>query len=412
MKRGYLSEYFMGVAAKALAATEVDPETSRGHEYQGVDAFREFLGSPNDKQKIAVTYIRLDDDAPPFRLELEGTWYNSRKNQPHREPEYRLYYPAAAEEAVYKARAGDTLFFCKPKAGPLLAMSCAAGSAIEQQLLWLFGLHAPGERFDNNKRDLRRQSGQELSFTARYILELIEIEAVITEDEWLDVLLKKFGPKFPATEAFSDFARKHAPEASARDDPDHALMTWIEFEERLFRTLERHIVSTRLTEGFMLGKQADVDGFIKFSLSVQNRRKSRAGSALESHLAKIFGTNELKFERGAKTENNNKPDFLFPGAKDYASPGFSTSDLFMLGAKSTCKDRWRQVLSEANRIKMKHLLTLEPGISENQTTEMKTKHLQLVLPKALHETFKPAQQSSLISLSEFVELVRSRQLRS
>lgn len=82
MKRGYLSEYFIGVAAKTLAATEVDPNTSRGHEYQGVDAFREFLGSPETKKKIDVTYIRLEDDELPLRLELDGTWYNSRKNQP------------------------------------------------------------------------------------------------------------------------------------------------------------------------------------------------------------------------------------------------------------------------------------------------------------------------------------------
>ncbi|MCS3729345.1 type II restriction endonuclease [Bradyrhizobium betae] len=409
MKRGYLSEYFVGVAAKTLAATEVDPETSRGHEYQGVDAFREFLGSPDTKKKIDVTYIRLDDDEPPLRLELDGTWYNSRKNQPHREPEYRLYYPATAEEVVRKARAGDTLFFCKPKAGPLLAMSCAAGSAIEQQLCWLFGLHATGDRFGDNKRDLRRERGQELSFTARYILELIEIEAIITEDEWLEAILKKFGSKFPSTSLFSEFARKHAPETSVRDDPDHALTTWIEFEERLFRTLERHIVSERLANGFMSGKQADVEGFIKFSLSVQNRRKSRAGSALENHLAAIFTARKLKFERGVRTENNNKPDFLFPGAKEYASSAFSANRLMMLGAKSTCKDRWRQVLTEANRIKRKHLLTLEPGISENQTSEMRTKSLQLVLPKNLHETYKPAQQGYLLALCEFVNLVEKAQ---
>ncbi|UGY06653.1 type II restriction endonuclease [Bradyrhizobium quebecense] len=409
MKRGYLSEYFIGVAAKTLAATEIDPHTSRGHEYQGVDAFREFLGSPDAKKKIGVTYIRLEDDEPPLRLELDGTWYNSRKNQPHREPEYRLYYPAAAEEVVRKARAGDTLFFCKPKTGSLLAMSCAAGSAIEQQLFWLFGLRATGERFDENKRDLRQDRGQELSFTARYILELIEIEAIITEDEWLDALLKKFGAKFPATRLFSEFARRHAPETSIRDDPDHALITWIEFEERLFRTLERYIVSERLADGFMHGRQADVEGFIKFSLSVQNRRKSRAGSALENHLAVIFDARGLKFERGAKTENNNKPDFLFPGAKEYASSSFSANRLIMLGAKSTCKDRWRQVLAEAKRIKTKHLLTLEPGISENQTSEMRTKSLQLVLPKKLHETYKPNQQKSLLDLRDFITLVEKTQ---
>jgi hypothetical protein len=63
----------------------------------------------------------------------------------------------------------------------------------------------------------------------------------------------------------------------------------------------------------------------------------------------------------------------------------------MLGSKSSCKDRWRQVLSETERIPHKHLLTLEPGISENQTDEMRAKLLQLVLPASLHTTYREAQ---------------------
>ena len=72
-------------------------------------------------------------------------------------------------------------------------------------------------------------------------------------------------------------------------------------------------------------------------------------------------------------------------------------------------DRWRQVLSEAERIATKHLLTLEPGISENQTDEMQAKSLQLVVPRRLHETFKPAQQEWLLDLTGFLAVARSRQ---
>ena len=81
----------------------------------------------------------------------------------------------------------------------------------------------------------------------------------------------------------------------------------------------------------------------------------------------------------------------------------------MLGAKSTCKDRWRQVLSEAQKITHKHLLTLEPGISENQTDEMKSKNLQLVLPKSLHETYRATQLSWLMDVTSFLNLVTARQ---
>jgi hypothetical protein len=106
------------------------------------------------------------------------------------------------------------------------------------------------------------------------------------------------------------------------------------------------------------------------------------------------------------TENNAKPDFLFPGIDEYHDKTFPQTGLSMLGVKSTCKDRWRQVLSEAARIQDKHLLTLEPGISENQTNEMASNRLQLVLPRGLHDTYRESQRSWLIDLDEFIKLVR------
>jgi len=70
----------------------------------------------------------------------------------------------------------------------------------------------------------------------------------------------------------------------------------------------------------------------------------------------------------------------------------------MLAAKTTCKDRWRQVLAEANKINNKHLFTLQPSITENQTDEMRQNGLQLVVPKDLKKTYKASQQSRLMTL--------------
>jgi hypothetical protein len=196
---------------------------------------------------------------------------------------------------------------------------------------------------------------------------------------------------------------------SAADDPDGALFAWMDREEQLFRRLERRIVAERISNGFASSDGADVDGFLSFSLSVQNRRKSRAGQALENHLEAVLQANRIRYSRGAETENRNKPDFLFPGVADYRNPGFPSARLSMLGVKSTLKDRWRQVLSEAVRIDTKHLLTLEPGISENQTDEMQAKRLQLVLPRQLHTTFRLTQQAWLMSVSGLIELLTAHQ---
>jgi hypothetical protein len=179
----------------------------------------------------------------------------------------------------------------------------------------------------------------------------------------------------------------------------------MEREELLFRTLERELVRERLLQGFA----GDVDGFIQFSLSVQNRRKSRVGAALESHAASILDACRIRYSRTEHTENKSKPDLLFPGIEEYRSAEYPESRLTMLGAKTTCKDRWRQVLSEAARIDIKHLLTLEAAISEPQTSEMRAQRLQLVVPKLLHDTYSPAQQIWLMSFRDFIGIVQVRQ---
>ena len=223
-------------------------------------------------------------------------------------------------------------------------------------------------------------------------------------------MIERFGLTFPSTRIFSELARASRPDVSASDDPDKALIAWMDREEQLFRRLERRIVAERIGGGFHATDGADVDGFLSFSLSVQNRRKSRAGQALEHHLEAVFTAQGVRYARGAETENRNKPDFLFPGQNEYRDPAFPSKQLTMLGAKSTLKDRWRQVLSEAQRIDDKHLLTLEPGISENQTDEMRVKRLQLVVPVGLHGTYRPAQRQWLLSVAGFLEVVRRRQI--
>jgi len=176
-------------------------------------------------------------------------------------------------------------------------------------------------------------------------------------------------------------------------------------EEILFRTMEKHIIGERLSQGF----DGDVDGFISFSLSVQNRRKSRAGLALENHLEILFQECGINYTRTPMTENKSKPDFIFPGVEQYHNPAFNSDGLTMLGVKSSCKDRWRQVLAEADRIKRKHLLTLEAAISKSQTDEMNAKTLQLVVPEKLHNTYSLEQQAWLMNVSEFTQHVQSKQ---
>jgi hypothetical protein len=57
------------------------------------------------------------------------------------------------------------------------------------------------------------------------------------------------------------------------------------------------------------------------------------------------------------------------------------------------------------------LATLEPGISEFQTDEMKAHNLQLVIPTPIQETYSDSQRDWLLSLRDFVHHVRNQQAR-
>jgi hypothetical protein len=249
----------------------------------------------------------------------------------------------------------------------------------------------------------------EIDFTARFILDELGIEYEDPNANTLDEIIRHFGMSWPKTQPFSQLARQTLRDVDAIGDPDGALMAWLDHEEAMFRRLERKIVGERLERGFIEGGQPDVDGFIKFSLSVQNRRKVRMGQSFENQLAAVFEVHGLSFTTQSTTELGNRPDFLFPGQEAYSDPAFPDGLLTMLAAKSVCKERWRQILPEAARVKRKHLVTIEPRISEPQTAQMEANGVQLVVPRRLHESYLASQRKWLWSLRDFVALVRERQ---
>lgn len=397
MKRGYLSGHFIGVVAKRLTAVEVMPSSSNQHEFNGVREFRVLFG--RERITDCVTrFLWISDEEDCLTEQGFMTWYDARERHPTRS-EYRLYFKPNA--VMRAAQAGDFLLLARQQDDSVLAVIAPGGSTVEAQLLWLFDVPIRDSR-ELLFRDLS-DNERMLGFAERYILEELGIETEDESETMLDEILDNLGFDFPNTATFSKIARNTLPEVNPVDDPDAALIAWIEREEALFRRQEKRVVGSRLTQGFVMDGDPDVDGFVSFSLSVHNRRKSRAGYALEHHLREIFDRFGIRYSHGGTTEGRKRPDFIFPGVLEYHDPEYPAGSLLMLGVKSTCKDRWRQVLSEAARIPDKHLLTLEPAISREQTREMQESRLQLVIPAALHATYREEQRGWLMGLGEFLE---------
>lgn len=240
---------------------------------------------------------------------------------------------------------------------------------------------------------------------------LIDIQRVSAEtQEKLSIqeFIDNLDVDFPASDVMSAAAR--AIEEKTYDhieyirlNPDEKIISWTNMEYTLFRALEYARYGEIITKGFQ-----SVDEFVRVANVVLNRRKSRAGKSLEHHLSAIFDGNCIEYSSQAVTEGNKKPDFLFPSQEAYHDHGFSVDYIVSLAAKTTCKDRWRQVLNEADRLKdkPKYLCTLQQGISGAQMDEMQAENVILVVPKPYIATYPKDRRDRIWTLARFVQYVK------
>jgi hypothetical protein len=394
-----LSAIFSEVAHKQLVTVDLPDFGSNQHELNGVGALKSFFGTKG-VTRGSLRWHYFGDDQEPAQEENDFTFYDARAKSAEKtgRSEWRFYYYGSF---LARANIGDWFVLAKAKSGKLFALVFQHNSGWQRAAQNLFGVSRSNTIFDS----IRQESldSQKIELLQRQILAELDLEVtvpVVANDE--ELMLRKFGRTFPTTKIVSDFAREHTQVDFKK--PDEVLVRWLDREESLFRAMENVIIRERLQKGF-----TGVDDFIDYSLSVQNRRKSRMGFALQNHLAELFTRQGLRFTPQARTEASNKPDFIFPGELEYHDTAFNAALLVMLGVKSTSKDRWRQVLTEADRIPQKHLCTLEAGISVKQTDEMQRQQLTLVVPSGLHATYTKAQLSGMLSVTEFVELVRRKQ---
>lgn len=394
-----LSEIFSAVAHKELVAVEIPEAGSNQHELNGVSALKEMFGT-HEATRGNLSWRLFEDDSETDRQENEFTFYDARARGAARtgRSEWRFYYRG---DFLKRAFVGDVLVLARTRDGRVYGLVFRKDSAYHRVACALFGISTISSSFRTiNAREL---DARQVELMRRRVLDELELGDLIpAAPSDLELMKREFGTSFPESRRVSAFARSVC--LVDESQPDVALTRWLEREEQLFRAFEGAIIGERISRGF-----ASVDEFIQYSLSVQNRRKSRMGLALQNHLSELFTRKGLRFGAQVKTDGTNRPDFLFPGEKEYRDRSFDSALLVMLGAKSTAKDRWRQVLTEADRVRAKHLCTLEPGISALQTDEMRRQRLTLVVPSSLHATYTSSQRREILSIAEFIEHVARKQ---
>lgn len=191
-----------------------------------------------------------------------------------------------------------------------------------------------------------------------------------------------------------------------REKPvDDRILRRRDCEFEVFRSVERAFYTPEIQKGF-----STLDDFLGMAQTVLQSRKSRAGKSLEYHAKSIFDEEGLRegidYEYNPKIEGNKKPDFLFPSVSNYNDASFPAEKLTVLAAKTTCKDRWRQILNEADRVSTKYLLTLQEGISVNQFSEMTAAGVKLVVPSRLQKKYPESVRDQIWSLEDFLGSLR------
>lgn len=209
---------------------------------------------------------------------------------------------------------------------------------------------------------------------------------------------------FPTGGAFSRETLESLRECVERFDrltADKTLVRCVDTEYKLYQLAERQICQKDILRVFK-----DVDDFIKTASSIMNRRKSRAGRSLENHFEYLLRRADIPYVV-RPPQVDGEPDIIIPSVDAYTDDRYPLNKLFMVGVKTTCRDRWRQVLNEAKRIKQKHIMTTQQGISTKQLDEMREAGVQLIVPLDYHKQY-PRSDMKLLGVEEFVGLVRKK----
>jgi hypothetical protein len=369
------------LAAKRLSAVEVSADASHQHEFHA-GALRKLLGFPERRTsgELAIIYHSADGSEPD--VESCGfTLYDSREGQP-RSAEYRLYFDSP--DLQKRAASGDILVLSRPSdSDSLRALIIPAASVFGQAL----GRALDGEGIELTER-FRDIAGTFGRASAAALLDAAaQPHTVVDPEDFLAVADGGFigsalrEGRLPGTrEMAMEAGRIVGRLRRDRSNPDFDLKWSLDAETVLFQHIEGRLGQRWLDDRAVLGALR-IEDTMQFALSCLQSRRTRRGQSLQNHFARILYDRGIPHGAQCTTEQGERPDFLFPGCREYADPAFPDDRLRMVACKSVLRDRWRQPLKEAARIPEKYLLTVDTEITEDVLGRMLAARLVPFLPR-------------------------------
>jgi hypothetical protein len=139
-------------------------------------------------------------------------------------------------------------------------------------------------------------------------------------------------------------------------------------------------------------------------LSASQQRKSRAGYSYEHHIEAMLTDGGIPFEKQVNVEAKKRPDFILPSLAfiDSGKPGSETG--LILSAKTTLRERWKQVEREKGKRSL-YLTTVDENIAGNVIEDMASFGVHLVIPESLKKSEETEYKGhkNVLSFREFCD---------
>ncbi len=409
-----VAQAFDWAALRRFSAVEVDPSRSHQHEVSAGSLRRHLvtvgvIDDRADEARVDATWILLQDDEAPITVDESMLLYDARRNTPGRAPEWRMYYATGGlvESVVHEhISVGDLLVFATPvTTSPDVCLLVApAGSQWERALLEIFPLTPTQPRLAVVDADTLRVAQDRAA--ARLIADLLDLPIYTTSDvDWLTAELGDLSlAEFPDTRTMARLAGKRLGVWDGTD-PDTRLIDLLDVETRLFHALENAQALPRFRDDC-----ATTDDYLTLAKSLLQRRRSRRGYSFEHHLATVLEGSGLRFETQVETEPSSRVDFLFPDLATYVAGGSGLdARVVHMNAKSTSRERWKQVLHEAARLERRHLGTLDPSLSPGTVRAATEAGVTIVLPRSVRDLYDENTRQGLWTVADFVSHVATTQ---
>lgn len=350
---------------------------------------------PKDIAFSVFPDLQTDTEANPRR---GLSFYIDSHIGPQRSEAKMIYYRSKNEARM--TGFGGSVLLDSESAGMIAVFAFDSGA--RRCKIWVIDNEMDEAYFDSFYGEIHPKKGSViLKYGTRNTQNLLSppMDCKLSPNE----ILPEWHKKFPTPTEMFEMAMARRPLSD--QNPDIRIHKRRECETEIFHSIEEARFASLIQNRY-----SNVSELVSAVYPVIQARRARSGRSLELHVKKILLEEELvedtDFSHEPVIEGGKKPDFLFPSKSAYENLAFPDDKLRMLAVKTTLKDRWRQILDEAGRIRSKHLLTMGTRISRRQFDQMVKAKVQLVVPKKLHTGYLDEIKPHLMTLEDFIAEIR------